>query len=286
MIALGAVSRPDLVPGLAEHGHDVWAFGGVPAAAEALSRFDGGRLARPRRRRSVSLPACPVRVRDPPRRVPARRVGSASETDLAVVTLQPMLMPNAGRDGSDWMAGELAERGISKRVGEQGRARGGRARRVRRGGEEPFDLLIAVPPHRPPAVVEESGLLAEHGWIGVDPYTLATSYERRVRRRRRQPDPARERPAAPEGGRDGGAPGLARGDGRSRPSCAASAEPPPFDGRGFCPVEVGAGRGGVRARESGTRSRSPSSGSTARARPTPPRSAAFETERLQRWFGG
>ena len=44
VIALGAVSRPDLVPGLAEHGHDVWAFAGVPAAAAALARFDGGRL--------------------------------------------------------------------------------------------------------------------------------------------------------------------------------------------------------------------------------------------------
>ena len=44
VIALGAVSRPDLVPGLAEHGYDIWALAGVPAAAEALGRFDGGRL--------------------------------------------------------------------------------------------------------------------------------------------------------------------------------------------------------------------------------------------------
>ena len=29
VIGLGAVSRPDLVPGLAEHGHDIWAFAGV-----------------------------------------------------------------------------------------------------------------------------------------------------------------------------------------------------------------------------------------------------------------
>lgn len=44
VIALGAVSRPDLVPGLAEHGHDIWALAGVPDAAAALERFDGGRL--------------------------------------------------------------------------------------------------------------------------------------------------------------------------------------------------------------------------------------------------
>src|SRR5262249_29184959 len=33
VVALGAVARPDLLPGLAEHGHDIWSFAGVPAAA-------------------------------------------------------------------------------------------------------------------------------------------------------------------------------------------------------------------------------------------------------------
>ena len=42
VVALGAVSRPDLVPGLAEHGHDVWDFAGVPAAAEALRASTAG----------------------------------------------------------------------------------------------------------------------------------------------------------------------------------------------------------------------------------------------------
>ena len=30
VIALGAMSRPDLVPGLADYGHDVWGFAGSP----------------------------------------------------------------------------------------------------------------------------------------------------------------------------------------------------------------------------------------------------------------
>ena len=88
-----------------------------------------------------------------------------------------MLMPNAGRAGSEWMAGQLAERGISKRVGAKAeRVEAGRVV-LADGGEEPFDLLVAVPPHRPPAVVAESGLVAGHGWIGVDPGTLATAHE-------------------------------------------------------------------------------------------------------------
>ena len=40
VIALGAISRPDLVPGLVEHGHDLWSTVGVPGAAEALAELD------------------------------------------------------------------------------------------------------------------------------------------------------------------------------------------------------------------------------------------------------
>jgi sulfide:quinone oxidoreductase len=44
------------------------------------------------------------------------------------------------------------------------------------GAELPFDLLLAVPRHRAPAVVATlpSG---NDGWVHVDPYTLRTSYD-------------------------------------------------------------------------------------------------------------
>ncbi len=44
VIGLGAVSRPDLVPGLTEHGHDIWTFAGAAGGAAALREFEGGRL--------------------------------------------------------------------------------------------------------------------------------------------------------------------------------------------------------------------------------------------------
>jgi sulfide:quinone oxidoreductase len=46
---------------------------------------------------------------------------------------------------------------------------------LRDGGEMPYDLFLAVPLHRAPAVVVESGLTVD-GWIPVDPLTLETSY--------------------------------------------------------------------------------------------------------------
>ena len=39
-----------------------------------------------------------------------------------------------------------------------------------------FDLLAYVPPHRAPAVIRDSGLTSESGWISVDRHTLQTKW--------------------------------------------------------------------------------------------------------------
>ena len=39
-----------------------------------------------------------------------------------------------------------------------------------------FDLLLGVPPHRAPAVVRQSGLTGESGWIEINPRTCETSF--------------------------------------------------------------------------------------------------------------
>ncbi|OGL12282.1 MAG: hypothetical protein A3J45_01550 [Candidatus Rokubacteria bacterium RIFCSPHIGHO2_02_FULL_69_13] len=39
-----------------------------------------------------------------------------------------------------------------------------------------YDLLVAIPPHRCPPVVKESGLVGEAGWVPVDRGTLQTAH--------------------------------------------------------------------------------------------------------------
>jgi len=282
VIALGAVSRPDLIPGLADYGHDVWGFAGIPGAADALERFRGGRLVVLVAGAPYPCPPAPYECAIHLDRF-LRERGLRDETDLAVVTLQPMLMPNAGRAGSDWMAGELAERGVSTRVGSK-------AESIEPGwvvfpeGEERFDLLIAVPPHRPPLVVEESGLVAEHGWIGVDPRTLATRYPGVYAIGDVNLIPLANGLPLPKAGVMAELQGI-----RVARSIVAELrgeeEPEPFDGRGFCPVEVGANaaafvRGDWYAEpEPVVQIDGPSEAYAAEKR-------HFESERLERWFGG
>lgn len=236
VLSLGAVSRPDLVPGLAEHGHDVWSFTGVPAAAAALEAFDGGRVLVLIAGAPYPCPPapyeCAIHVHEH-----LRARGLRDRTRLEVATLQPMLMPNAGREGSEWMGRQLAERGIGFRVGAKTeRVEAGRV--VLADGELPFDLLIAVPPHRPPAVVADSGLAAGHGWIAVDAGTLATGHEgvfavgdvTLIPLSNGLPFPKAGVMAELQGARVG----------RAIAAELSGEEPPaPFDGSGFCPIEMG-----------------------------------------------
>src|SRR6266545_2696457 len=177
VVALGAVSRPDLVPGLVEHGHDVWAFAGVAAAAQVLADFDGGRI--------VVLVAgapypCPPAPYECALHVDEllRGRGVREHTELSVVTLQPILMPNAGRAGSDWMAEQLVTRGFSCRVGGKVESVVAARPAVADGSETPFELPNGVSLPLAPDVAATSGLAGAHGWITVDPGTLATSHPR------------------------------------------------------------------------------------------------------------
>lgn len=44
--------------------------------------------------------------------------------------------------------------------------------------ELPFDMLIAVPPHKCPEAIVEAGMTDSSGWVPVSPHTLATKFEK------------------------------------------------------------------------------------------------------------
>lgn len=282
VLALGAVPRPDLVEGLVEHGHDVWSTAGVPGAAHALSELEGGNVL-------VLIAGAPYPCPPAPYECvmnvheSLRSRGSRDRTELAVATIQPMLMPNAGVAGSDWMAEQLAERQIAFRTDVKiDRVEAGRV--VLDDGELPFDLLLAVPPHRAPNVVTESGLTGESGWIPVDPATLRTSHDNvfavgdvsGIMLSNGLPLPKAGVIAELEGQRVAAA--IAA-------DAEGGTEPPPFAAEASCYVEMGmelAGRMDVKFFAEPAPEilfREPSVEHAAEKR-------QFESERLARWFGG
>ena len=281
VIALGAVSRPDLVPGLAEHGHDVWDLAGVPAATEALARFDGGRIVVLIAGAPYPCPPapyeCAIHVHEH-----LRERGLRDRSEIVVSTIQPMLMPNAGREGSAWMGEQLTKRDIGHQVASKVE-RVDPDRIVFAEGEIEYDLLIAVPPHRVPAVVKETGLTGEGEWVTVDPGTLETSHPNvfgigdvtQILLANGLPLPKAGVIAELEGARVAAAIAADLQGGEM---------PLPFDGTGACFIEMGTR---LAALVEGDWYATPEP-RVVIAEPDAAHAAekrAFESERLERWFG-
>jgi sulfide:quinone oxidoreductase len=280
VVALGAEARPDLVTGLSEHAHDLWERARVPAARAALESLEGGLVA-------VVIAGAPYPCPPAPFECALlvdewlRRHGLRDRTEVVVCTFQPMLLPNAGSEGSAWLAARLDERGIEHHAGR-------RVVRFEPGtvvfadGELEADVLIGVPPHKPPAVAAEAGLVAESGWIRVDSRTLATGHEgvyavgdvTLIELANGLPLPKAGVIAEAEGKRVAAAiAATLRGE----------KQPDEFDGQGMCFIEFGAGEAAL---VEGRFFAEPEPQVSLRG-PAPEHARAkrsFESERLEAWF--
>jgi sulfide:quinone oxidoreductase len=194
-----------------------------------------------------------------------------------------MLMPNAGPKGSAWMGDRLAERQIEHRAGvaiENVEP----ARIALADGALAFDLLVCVPPHRAPEVVEASGLAGGGNWISVDPGTLETSHPRVYAVGDVNQIPLANKLPLPKAGV------IAELEGERIAAAIASdirgeAAPPPFDGHGFCFIELGTDSAAL---VDGDFYATPEPRASI-VGPAPEHAAEkrrFESERLERWFGG
>ena len=283
VVALGAVPRPDLVPGLPEHGHDIWSTAGVPGAAHALAELEGGRIVVLVAGAPYPCPPAPFEcVMHVDQHLRSR--GLRDATDLSVATIQPILMPNAGPEGSAWMGAQLDARGIGHRAGVKLERVEAGAVVLEDGDELRFDLLVAVPPHRVPDVVRESGLTGESGWVAVDRGTLQTSFPNVYAVGDVTLIPLANKLPLPKAGVTAELEGL-----RVAAAIAADVrgepEPAPFTGLATCYVEMGTELAARIDAEFFTEPAprieiaEPSGAIAAEKR-------RFESERLAHWFGG
>lgn len=178
IISLGAETAIDTVPGLAEAAYDLYSLGGAERLRDALQAFRGGRVVVLVSRVPFKCPAAPYEAALLLESFFARK-GLRNKVELSLHTPEPQPMPVAGPALGSAVRGMLEQRGIRyfpKWVVRQVRPAQGQVE-FENGEIVHFDLLVAVPPHRSPAVVRESGLAGETGWVPVDPGTLRTGFE-------------------------------------------------------------------------------------------------------------
>jgi sulfide:quinone oxidoreductase len=177
VVALGADLDPHATPGLAEGGgHEFYTVQGAFAARDVLASFEGGRVV-------IGVLSTPFKCPPAPSETALmlhdqlvdRGLRDVSEITLAMDFGRP-IPPSP--DASAALVEAFEVRGIEWRprteVSELDPAR--KVATVRDGGEIAYDLFLAVPVHRAPAVVVDAGLTTD-GWIGVDSLTFETSFD-------------------------------------------------------------------------------------------------------------
>jgi sulfide:quinone oxidoreductase len=172
VVALGAELVPQAIPGFQEHAFNVYDPNDIPRAAQALKDFQGGKLV-------LGIFGAPYKCPPAPYEMALLIHDSLKSrgvrASLEVFSPQPMSLPILGAVGCDLIESRLADKGITflpnhkATAVEQGEVVFANERR-------PFDLLLGVPPHRPPAVVRESGLVGDSGWVAAHPRTLETQF--------------------------------------------------------------------------------------------------------------
>ncbi len=176
IVALGARLDPASLPGFADTAHNLYTIDGARAAGDAV--------------RSISAGAVAVLVAGTPYKCPAapyeaaflvedllRRGGVRDRVTVDVYTPEALPMPTAGPAIGDAVVELLGAHGIGFHPGHSATRIDAATNTLvfADGGDAHADVLLGVPPHRPPEVVATSGLAGDSGYIPVDPHTLATA---------------------------------------------------------------------------------------------------------------
>jgi sulfide:quinone oxidoreductase len=177
IVSLGADFAPDAISGLASAGHNLYTIEGATALRDTLEALRAGRIVV-----LTATPAykCPAAPYEAAMLIEAalRRRGIRNDVTLDLFAAEPGPMGVAGPQVSASVRQMVESKGIGYHPQHQVSAVDAAAHRLTfaNGATAEFELLVYVPPHRAPAVVQKAGLIGETGWIPVDRNTFETRF--------------------------------------------------------------------------------------------------------------
>src|SRR5215207_3249470 len=279
VVALGADLASDAIPGFQQQAYNVYDPQDIPRAAQALREFQGGKLLIGVFGIPYKCPPAPYEMALLIREMLEAR---AVQAEVEVFTPQPVSMPLLGQVGCDIIESRLADNGIAFLPNPKATAvESGEV--VFPNERRRFDLLFGIPPHRPPTVVREGGLVGDSGWVPVNPRTLETQFPGvyaigdvvQIGMANGKP--------LPKAGVFAEAMGETVAD-RIAAIFAGKEPNAEFNGEGGCYLEVGAGQA-MMVKGQFMAVPEPEIALTDAADTYLEEKRAFETQRLQTWFG-
>ncbi len=176
VVALGAQLAPELIPGLAESGHNLYTLEGATAIRDARRNLTHGRMVVLVARTPFKCPAAPYEAAML-QEYDLRKRKVRDQVSVALYTPEPGPMPVTGPVVSAGVLALLQEHGVSyhpqhsvERVDPESHVI-----HFANGATATFDLLIYVPPHVPPSAVRDVGLTGPSGWVAVNRTTMETA---------------------------------------------------------------------------------------------------------------
>ncbi|HEU5170701.1 MAG TPA: FAD-dependent oxidoreductase, partial [Gemmatimonadales bacterium] len=164
IIALGAEPRPDLVSGFSPAAYNLYGVADAERLAQRVREFRAGRIV-------IAILGVPYKCPPAPYEAAMmlddlfRARGTRGAIQIQTFTPQPMSLPVVGRQNCAQVEGLLAAKGIGFAPNRKVARLEGPVLVFDDGSRVEADLLIGVPPHRPPAVVRESGLEMRGEWL-------------------------------------------------------------------------------------------------------------------------
>ncbi len=175
VVALGSDYAPEKTPGLVEGGNEYYSFAGALKLREVIPTFTHGHAIV-----GVCAPSfkCPPAPSEAALLLHDDLVARGVRENCTISLVMPFHIPIPPSPAiSKALLDAFAERGIAyvqdSLVSAVDAAR--HVVKLNDGRELPCDLLLAIPTHRVPNVVETSGLAVD-GWIPVNKHTLETRY--------------------------------------------------------------------------------------------------------------
>ncbi len=173
VLSPGAELAPDLIEGLAENASTFYTREAAQALAGRLLEFRGGRVV-------LVVPSMPYKCPAAPYEaaflINAFLRTRGTRTSVSVHTIEPHPLPVAGAKIGARVIGLLERHGIGFHAQRTltGVDAGGQSA-VFEDGAEPFDLMVAIPPHRAPGFIRDSALAGPSGWLAVDQRTMSVT---------------------------------------------------------------------------------------------------------------
>ncbi|GAC1425719.1 MAG: hypothetical protein NVSMB57_17050 [Actinomycetota bacterium] len=279
IVALGADVVAAAIPGLAQYGINVYSAQGAERARDALANLVTGRIV-------VGIFGAPYKCPPAPFELALLLNHRASTQNtgwkITVFSPLPMSVPALGPAGCNPLETRLSSEGIdfvpnTKATSvEQGRVV------VADGAPIPFELLLAVPPHRVPSICVDSGLAQESGWVKANPRTFETPFKGVYAVGDSVGVPLSNGTALPKAGAIAEAEAIVVAS-RIVDRLAGSEPTAEFNGKGECYMEVG---GGQAMRVRGNFFEDPPRVELSSASPDAlAERDAYEQSRLDQWFG-